>query len=237
MHCLIKWSNSTFPLLLFHRNSSLLIKKKICGTIKAILKVRPNYFNMQRYSELIFNSIKKLVRRRAIYLLVVIGLLVVAIRNQSEANKNNSATAQQTFLYDNSIDTKTDSLITYALSLKGIPYAYQGKSLNGFDCSGFIYFVFNKFGIEIPGGSANQFLEGIPVDESDLAKGDLVFFKGYEDDSDRVGHVGIVFSTEDEIFFVHSSSGGGGRGITTNSLEHPQYRARFLGARRIISTL
>ncbi|SDZ24708.1 Cell wall-associated hydrolase, NlpC family [Rhodonellum ikkaensis] len=212
-------------------------QKTICGTIKAILKVRPNYFNMQRYLKLIFKGIKRLNQQRIIYMLVAVGFLVVLVRNQSEANKTNSAAAQQIFLYDNAIDTKTDSLITYALSMKGIPYAYEGKSLNGFDCSGFIYFVFNKFGIEIPAGSANQFLEGTPVDESNLAKGDLVFFKGYENDSDRVGHVGIVFSTEDEIFFVHSSSGGGGRGITTNSLEHPQYRARFLGARRVISTL
>ncbi|MDO9554244.1 C40 family peptidase [Rhodonellum sp.] len=130
--------------------------------------------------------------------------------------------------------TKADSLVTFAMSLQGIPYQYAGKSLEGFDCSGFLYFVFNKFGIAIPAGSANQYLLGEPVDEAEMQKGDLIFFVGYEDAED-VGHSGIVISEKgEEIKFIHSSSGGDGRGVTINRLDEPHYRNRFLGLRRIL---
>lgn len=130
--------------------------------------------------------------------------------------------------------SKADSLVTYALSLQGIPYQYAGKSPEGFDCSGFLFFVYQKFGIDIPAGSANQYLLGEPVSETEMQKGDLIFFVGYEDAND-VGHSGIVISEKgEEIKFIHSSSGGGGRGVTINSLDEPHYRDRFLGIRRIL---
>jgi len=173
----------------------------------------------------------KISNFKAICLLTVVFLLVISVLHQSEAKKGAfDLKAEITFVDD----TKIDSLVDYAQSLEGIPYLYAGKSVEGFDCSGFIYHVYNKFGINLPAGSANQYLEGTPLTKNELSIGDLVFFKGYEDQSDRVGHVGIVISIEDEVQFIHSSSGGGGRGITTNSLEHPQYKERYLGARRVM---
>ena len=179
------------------------------------------------------------------YFVVAVVILVIVADNYSEAHRNKilsqpeqvSEKVTELSTFDQEIQpSKTDSLVEFALSLKGIPYVYAGKSLKGFDCSGFTYYVYNKFDLEIPAGSANQYLIGEPVKIQDIQKGDLVFFTGTQRGDRSVGHVGIVISSEspEEVEFVHSSSGGGGRGVTVNSLDHPHYKARFLGARRLI---
>ncbi len=115
-----------------------------------------------------------------------------------------------------------------------MPYKWAGKSPTGFDCSGFVYHVFNKFGIDVPAGSSNLYLLGVPVSQNDLLKGDLVFFTGTQKWDTKVGHVGIVITEPGEkTQFIHSSSGGNGRGVTINDMDHPQYVARYLGAKRL----
>lgn len=175
----------------------------------------------------------KITKFKAICLLSVIFILAISVLYKSEAKRG----VMGLDVDISSIEaTKIDSMVEYARSLEGIPYLYAGKTIKGFDCSGFIYHVYNKFGVDLPAGSANQYKEGEPITKDEISIGDLVFFKGYEDPSDHVGHVGIIISVEKEIHFIHSSSGGGGRGITTNSLEHPQYKERYLGAKRVIAS-
>lgn len=200
---------------------------------------------MRQYANYIFGIVKKLAQMKFMYFVAAVVMLVIFADNYSEAHKNRLGslnpdykTQQTSSLFGDVEDTsllssKIDSLVEYALTLEGIPYQYAGKSLNGFDCSGFTYFVYNKFDIDIPAGSANQYLEGDFVEEQEIEKGDLLFFTGTEKGNTTVGHVGIVISTDEgDVQFVHSSSGGGGRGVTVNSLEHPHYKARFLGAKR-----
>jgi len=194
--------------------------------------------------------IKRIFAKRFTYfVLAVVMLVILANRfaerrsgglHSSETNGNLSQTNspgsedKADIIFQDLEKTKEDSIVDFALTLQGIPYQYAGKSLKGFDCSGFIYYVFHRFDINIPAGSANQYLVGDPVETKDLAKGDLVFFTGTEKGSVSVGHVGLVISEKgEEIEFVHSSSGGGGRGVTINSLEHPHYKARYLGGRRL----
>lgn len=130
--------------------------------------------------------------------------------------------------------SKIDSIIDYAHSLKGVPYKWAGKSPEGFDCSGFIFHVFKKHGIELPYSSAVIFTEGTPIAKEALKKGDLVFFTGTDSSIRKVGHVGIISSEPGEkLQFIHSSSGGGGRGVTVNDLDQPHYLARYFGAKRV----
>ena len=82
----------------------------------------------------------------------------------------------------------SDSIVTYAASFQGVPYVWGGTSPSGFDCSGFVQYVYAHFGISIPRTSQEQFNFGTPVDASNLQPGDLVFF---HDDGSGPGHVGM----------------------------------------------
>jgi cell wall-associated NlpC family hydrolase len=201
---------------------------------------------MRYYLFIFLNLLKQLARKRFMYFVLAVIFLVILADNYSEAHKNrissratriSSPPVKENIIFENTNkSSKVDSLVVFALSLEGIPYQYGGKSLNGFDCSGFTYYVYNKFGVTIPAGSANQYLKGEPIEASQIRKGDLLFFTGTQKGDRSVGHVGIAISDEmaEDVEFVHSSSGGGGRGVTVNSLEHTHYKARFLGARRVV---
>lgn len=168
------------------------------------------------------------------FIIGVIFLVIVADKHAKALKDSHFETSEVMDIepIETPTPTKADSLINFALALDGIPYQYAGTSLQGFDCSGFTYFVYNEFDISIPRSSRQQFSVGAPVNREEIKKGDLLFFKGPS--SETVGHVGIAITDhEDKLVFIHSSSGGGGRGVTLDSLSHPHYTARFLGARRI----
>lgn len=121
-------------------------------------------------------------------------------------------------------------MIAYATSLLGTPYNYGGTSLDGFDCSGFIYHVFSKFDIELNRSSSSQSTQGEPVAVEEVMPGDLLFFTGTDSSIREVGHVGIVISEPGEpVSFVHSSSNGG---VKISDLEG-YYTTRFMFAKRM----
>ncbi|MES1247638.1 MAG: C40 family peptidase, partial [Actinomycetota bacterium] len=74
-------------------------------------------------------------------------------------------------------------VVKYARKFVGTPYVYGGSSPRGFDCSGFVRFVYAHFGVSLPHSSYAQFTDGRRVSRRSLRPGDLVFFDG-------LGHVG-----------------------------------------------
>ncbi|MDU4959967.1 MAG: NlpC/P60 family protein [Sporomusaceae bacterium] len=108
----------------------------------------------------------------------------------------------------------------------GVPYAWAGASPNGFDCSGFVYYLYLKAGVQLPRMADGQFAVGTPVSRAELQPGDLVFFSTYEPGP---SHSGIYAGNN---LFVHASSGAGE--VTITSLAKPYYAERYLGARRIL---
>jgi cell wall-associated NlpC family hydrolase len=107
-----------------------------------------------------------------------------------------------------------------------VPYQWAGYSPSGFDCSGFIYYIFNQYGLSIPRTADKQFQVGMAVDKSELQVGDLVFFSTYEPGPSHVG----IFIGNDQ--FIHASSAA--EKVTITALSKPYYQSRYLGARRII---
>ncbi|WP_207431066.1 C40 family peptidase [Sabulibacter ruber] len=128
--------------------------------------------------------------------------------------------------------TKADSIVAFALQRYGIDYEYGGVTEEGFDCSGFITYVYNHFGEKLPHGSSEQAKLGESVSMQEARKGDLIIFTGTNPEDRTPGHVGIVITNAPKpIQFVHSSSEGG---VKVSKVEGTLYQKRFLDIRRVL---
>jgi len=124
-----------------------------------------------------------------------------------------------------------DTLLAFAKKQMGTKYRYaQCTPKNGFDCSGFVYYVFGHFNIKVPRASMDYEQKGkkIPVDS--CRKGDVIVFTGTNIKNRAPGHVGIIISNDaDGIVFIHSSSGHNRVGvIQTNYTTSAYYQKRFI---------
>jgi cell wall-associated NlpC family hydrolase len=122
-----------------------------------------------------------------------------------------------------------EALADFALRLRGSPYRYGGATLDGFDCSGLVFYSHRQLGLVVPRTSHDQAKEATDVKQGKLRRGDLVFFKV---DSRRVNHVGIYIG---ERRFVHAP--GAGKPVTINSLDDEFYTLRFSSAGRFWNRL
>jgi peptidoglycan DL-endopeptidase CwlO len=111
-------------------------------------------------------------------------------------------------------------VVGIAMRYLGTPYVYGGSTPAGFDCSGFIMYVFAQVGVSLPHNAAAQYGYGTPVDRSQLQPGDLVFFNG-------LGHAGIYVGGGS---FIHSPHTGDVVKISSMS---GWYASTYVGARRL----
>ncbi|KUG07697.1 hypothetical protein ASU33_15355 [Solirubrum puertoriconensis] len=132
--------------------------------------------------------------------------------------------------------TRPDSVVRFALRQLGKPYCYAGTTpQGGFDCSGFLTYVYNQFGVELPHSSAMQYKIGQPVARQQARKGDLIIFTGTAQGSSTPGHAGIVISEPGQpLRFVHSSSSRRDPGVKISQVDGTDYERRFLGVRRVL---
>ena len=120
------------------------------------------------------------------------------------------------------------NIISYAKGFLGTPYVYGGSTPSGFDCSGFVNYVFKNNGVSIARNSRALAEQGSYVDPSNLQPGDLVFFGP---GGGSINHVGIYIGGGN---FIHaSSSGKSGSYVRISPLEG-HYASRFVTARRIL---
>ena len=128
-------------------------------------------------------------------------------------------------LQGNTGPTLASQIITTAKKYIGVPYVWGGTTPKGFDCSGYVQYVFNAHGIKLPRVSADQYYAGTKVSKSNLQPGDLVFFNtsGY-----GVSHVGIYLG---DGKFIHS---GTSKGVTIANFNSTYWKSVYLGARRVL---
>ncbi len=134
-------------------------------------------------------------------------------------------------------DALADSIVSYAKTFIGIPYVWGGSApAVGFDCSGFICYVYKAFDIELPRTSGMQFDAGKPVPHVDAAPGDIIVFSGPKDKPGDPGHVGIVldYDLEKGFTFIHTSSPETGGVRISNEKQEAYYSEHFLEVRRVI---
>ncbi|MGR9035803.1 MAG: C40 family peptidase [Gammaproteobacteria bacterium] len=117
-------------------------------------------------------------------------------------------------------------VIPYALSLKGAPYRYgEASPQKGFDCSGFVMHVYQRYGVYLP-RTVEQMARSLPpVQDNNLRSGDLVFFNT---NGRQHSHVGILVKDDK---FVHAPSSRTGK-VLVSSLNNAYWRHRLSGARR-----
>jgi cell wall-associated NlpC family hydrolase len=111
----------------------------------------------------------------------------------------------------------------------GEPYHYGGMSTKGWDCSGFVWTMFQKsLNIRLARTSDDMLQSSIAMPSSNARPGDLVFFNFGRK---KVSHVGIYIGNDR---FIHVSKSDG---VVVSSLNDPYYRRYFLGLRRLTSDL
>jgi len=126
-----------------------------------------------------------------------------------------------------------DSLVAFGKSLVGTPYLYASSDpAKGFDCSGFITYVFNHFGIAVPRSSVDFTDVGLEIPKDIASPGDLILFTGTDSTIRIVGHMGIVESNElGNLLFLHSTSGKA-YGVVISPLKG-YYETRFVKVIRV----
>jgi cell wall-associated NlpC family hydrolase len=113
-------------------------------------------------------------------------------------------------------------VVGIAMQYLGVPYRWGGADPSGFDCSGFIMYVYAQVGVSLPHHAASQYGMGVPVSREELQAGDLVFFNG-------LGHAGIYVGGGSFIHAPHT-----GDVVKISSLYDSWYAGTWVGARRIL---
>jgi len=118
--------------------------------------------------------------------------------------------------------SKYTGVVGTAITLLGIPYVWGGSTPSGgFDCSGFVLYVYAQHGVSLPHHAATQYNYGTPVSRGALQPGDIVYFNG-------LGHNGIYIGNDQ---FIHSPHTGDV--VKISSLNDSWYAATWVGARRL----
>lgn len=145
----------------------------------------------------------------------------IIVKSKEDVEKPSEDKKETDFL-----SARFDKISKIAKDLIGIKYKLGGSSpKTGFDCSGFVRYVFNEgAGIKLPRSSREMRRVGSAVDLKSLKPGDLIFFKI------NTSHVGIYIGDNK---FVHAPSTG--RSVAIDSLVGSFFQDRVVGARRVIS--
>jgi cell wall-associated NlpC family hydrolase len=137
----------------------------------------------------------------------------------------------------NTGNVQPNEVVEFAKTLIGVKYKYGSIDPNqGFDCSGFITYVFNHFNIKVPRSSIDFTDVGRTVLIDSSKPGDIILFTGTDSTERHVGHMGIVVSNiNKQLEFIHSTSGKQ-FGVTITPL-NGYYIGRFVRIARIFETV
>lgn len=141
-----------------------------------------------------------------------------------------STTAETINVSDDSVtdNSAISKLIAYAKKYVGVRYVYGGKSPKGFDCSGFVGYVYKNSGVKLNSSASSMYANGTKVSKSKIQAGDILFF----DASSRgkagsIDHVGIYLGNNK---FIHASTSN--KKVIVQSLS--AYYGTYIGAKRVI---
>lgn len=181
------------------------------------------------------NKVKKALISSVAISLVILVTAIIAKNHIPAPPKTTEKSSYPTADSSNSNLSRRDSIVAFAKSLLGTPYQYASSSPQGFDCSGFINYVYAKFKIKLTRSSYTIAEEGVEIDSSEATKGDLIIFRGTDVNDPVVGHIGIIITEKGApIEFIHSSSGRKNNGVVITKLSDGNYHQRFIKIKRVL---
>ena len=197
------------------KNGNIMESKALSHTENACLNQKSTEYSLQAiYDEL----------HRAEYL----ARKAEAARQRAERIAKAKAEAKKTGkTYVVSAEDK-QKLIEDAKYFKGGKYVWGGTTPEGFDCSGYVQYLYNKHGIHLPRTAWAQSKKGIAVKKENLKKGDLLFFLTDKKRGIPVTHVGIYLGNGK---FIHAASKK--KGIIISPITYGSYARCFVGAKRV----
>ncbi len=151
-------------------------------------------------------------------------LPVILLSSFSIKKKESPIVVQNT---KNQTEINRDSIIVFAKKYLGTPYVYASSNpQKGFDCSGFVSYVFSNFGLTLPRSSSGYKNLGKALKPEEFKVGDVLVFYGYKN-RNIVGHVGIICEANGmQSKFIHASSGKAQQ-VTITALDTEHYTKRF----------
>lgn len=133
----------------------------------------------------------------------------------------------EAFAKEGNKKVKSGNILKTASRYQGVKYVFGGTTPKGFDCSGYVQYVFDKNGIKLTRLADTQVLEGVFVTMRQLKPGDLVFFTTYAPGASHVG----IYAGGNKFWNATSS-----RGVRLCDLREDYWRSRYYGARRVLVT-
>lgn len=127
-------------------------------------------------------------------------------------------------IYDYDQDSRLrNNIIRTAIDLHGKPYRNGAKGPDAFDCSGFIYYVFKRWGVILPKNTEGLMRIGYEVKRNNIRPGDIIIFKVKKE-----LHSGIVLNKNE---FIHSSKS---KGVGIDNIDNAYWRQYIIGYRSVI---
>lgn len=131
---------------------------------------------------------------------------LTAKNKDKSADKNKAKDDKTASNKEDDYSSFRQKMVVYAKSLVGVKYKWAGNSPDGFDCSGFVGYVFQKYGFALPRSASDQLAQAKKLKLDEAFMGDLVFFAS----GSTISHVGLVISEKGkDLMMVHSSTSKG----------------------------
>jgi murein DD-endopeptidase / murein LD-carboxypeptidase len=181
-------------------------------------------------------------RIKVVYILIAVMIVFVAVLipdSHSQTNftprfrlpEKNDSIARDSVKTVAHREFVIDSVITFGKKFLGLHYKSGGSTPSGFDCSGYVSYLFHKFGYSLPHSSSGMATVGEKIDIKKAKPGDLICFKGRSTKTNRVGHVALIIAADSgQITMMHSCH----RGVMIEKYNNsPYYTHRFMMCRRV----
>jgi cell wall-associated NlpC family hydrolase len=163
-----------------------------------------------------------MIKRMIFYSVAVLGLLLWCTSCESSKPALESYRKVPSESSSNSLQKTRTDIIKLSRNLIGCKYKTAGKDKKGFDCSGFVIYVFKEFNIAMAASSDEQAKRGDKISIDEAREGDLVFFGS----SKKISHVGIItVNKKRNLGLIHSTSSKGV--IEENILESDYWLKRI----------